>query len=102
MMEKINITSNDYCVQEFTVILNINGEEQSKNIGMNTITTFELDDISTITDMSCNNGTVPTIENNTLTVTNIFGNTTCKMNDSLEVTMTSLNDTETNVVMLSD
>lgn len=102
MMEKINITSNDYCVQEFTVILNINGEEQSKNIGMNTITTFELDDISTITDMSCNNGAVPTIESNTLTVTNIFGNTTCRMNDSLEVTMTSLNDTETNVVMLSD
>ena len=59
-------------------------------------------DLSNITNVSCNNGAVPTLENNTLDVKQLTKNTTCLVNNSIEETINQLDNSETNIVMLLD
>ena len=99
---KIKISSNNYCSNEYKIELIIEENKQSKNIGKENSTIFELTDISSMTNVSCNNGAIPTIENNTLIINNIYGDTTCKINDNLEETINQLDNTETNIIMLND
>jgi len=100
--EEINFVENDYCSTDFEITLDIDGMKENKKIGTNKETTFELIDISDMTNISCNNGAVPTIEGNALKITNVFGNTKCVINETLEKTINNLDSTETNIVMLSD
>lgn len=96
-----SISSNNYCSPTYTVILNVGGNKQSKELKKVSSTTFEVE-ITDMTNMSCNNGAIPSIENNTLTISNIYGDTTCQLNSSIKDTIDNLDNTKTNIVMLND
>ena len=95
-----SISSNSYCSSTYTVVLNINGNKQSKELKKVNSTTFEVD-ITNMTNMSCNNGSIPSIENNTLTISNIYGDTECIINNSIKDTIDNLDNSEINIVMLN-
>ena len=96
---KVTFSKSDYCKKSFTVTLNVNGTKQKSTLNGSLSTTFSAD-VSGMTNISCNNGAVPSVEGNTITINNVFGNTTCKVNTSLKKTINSLDNEEANIVML--
>ncbi len=98
--ESPKVVDKEECRFDSKVTIMINGNSQEKEIGTSTTTTIDLSsvDISNVSNVSCNKGAVPTLENNTLTIDNIMMGTTCYINDSLESTIQSLdNSTNTNI-----
>ena len=54
------------------------------------------------TNIYCNNGGIPTISNNQLTVSDITVDTECKMSSSINNTITNLPNTKTGIVMTNN
>ena len=100
--EESIISENDYCSDNYEITLIINGEKETKKIGLVNKTEITLNDINGMTNVGCNNGTVPKIENNTLKLSGIYGDTTCVVNDTLNKTFDSLDDTTNTIIMISD
>ena len=95
---KSNLSNNDYCGDTKVTIL-LNGEEvNSTTKGENSYTV----DLKDKTNINCNNGAIPSVEGNTLTVKNAVGNITCDIGSSLNYTFTHLNDNDNNIIMVSD
>lgn len=95
------VVNNDYCRSEYNIVLNIDGVEQTKQLNNSTSTTFEINPMGK-TNISCNNGSIPSIEGTILKVDNILGETKCYLNSSIEDTINNLDNSETNTVMLND
>ena len=100
--KEVTNSMNNYCSDNYKVKLVIDDNIEEKSIEKNTSTTFEINNITNKTNIVCNNGATPTIENNTLTISNIFGDTTCKINNNLESTINNIDNTENSIIMVSD
>ena len=100
--KEVTNSVNNYCSDNYKIKLVIDDNMQEKSIEKELSTTFELSDITNKTNIVCNNGATPTIENNILTISNIFGDTTCKINNSLEDTINNIDSTKTTITLLSD
>lgn len=90
---------------DYEVAINLNGTEIDRGPAVNGLTySFDLTntDITNATNISCNNGAIPLIENNTFKVSNLTNNSTCNISNSIETTIANLDDTANNVVMISD
>lgn len=92
------LASNNYCGKTKVTILS-NGKEISTSSKTNNTYTV---DLKNKTNINCNNGAIPAINGNTLTVKNAIGSTTCDIGSSLKYTFTHLYDDENNVIMVSD
>ena len=92
---------NNYC-SDNKVELIIDNNKQSKNLEKESKTTFEIDNIEEKSNIVCNNGAIPMLENNKLEIFNIYGNTTCTINNTLESAINNIDDTETNIVMINN
>ena len=54
------------------------------------------------TNISCNNGSIPKYENNTLTISNITSSVECVINDSLKTTIDNIDSSINNILMIND
>lgn len=54
------------------------------------------------TNISCNNGSIPKYENNTLTISNITSSVECVINDSLKTTIDNIDSSLNNILMIND
>ncbi len=102
--ESPKVVDKEECRFDSKVTIMINGNRQEKEIGTSTTTTIDLlnEDISNVSNVSCNNSAVPTLENNTLTIDNIMMETTCYINDSLESTIQRLDNSTNTILMVND
>ena len=92
------LSNNNYCGDTKVTILSNGKEVNYTSKGGNTYTL----DLTDKTNINCNNGAVPEISGNTLTVKNALGNTTCDIGSSLKYTFYHLNDGDNNIIMVSD
>lgn len=58
--------------------------------------------ITNETNISCNNGSIPKYENNTLTISNITSSVECVINDSLKTTIDNIDSSLNNILMIND
>ena len=92
------ISNNNYCKGE--VILNINGNELKKTLAKQVEFDITGEDISNITNIVCNNGSEVTLEENSVIVSKVLGETVCKANTSLSNTIDELDNTENYILMI--
>ncbi len=98
------ISENDYCNSDVKVKLIFDGRTINKDVGMGSRTTINISDmdLTNVKNVSCNNGAVPSIASNKLTVSGILGDTTCYLNNTLKNAIDNADATENNIVLLKD
>lgn len=59
-------------------------------------------DTTNKTNISCNNGSIPSINGNNVTITNITSSVECVINDSLKETVDNIDSSLNNILMIND
>ena len=94
----------NYCIDKSNLEIAVLGT--TINQELNNQYSYDLDltnyDITSATNMVCNNDAAPSIVNNTLHIDDIFGDTKCSIASSIATTFSNLDDTTNNVVMIKD
>ncbi len=95
-------SKSSYCKEEPTLTIIKNGESTKQELGKVNNTEILLEDATNIKSISCNNGTSVTIEENTLKLEHIYGDTICRVDNSLEDSVNHLDHTKTTIIMMND
>ncbi len=95
-------SESSYCKEEPTLTIIKNGESTKQELGKVNNTEILLEDATNIKSISCNNGTSVTIEENTLKLEHIYGDTICRVDNSLEDSVNHLDHTKTTIIMMND
>ena len=102
--DKLAESTVNYCIDNSNVEVSILGSEPIQESSSQY--RYDLDltnyDISNATNVVCNNNAIPSIENDTLHVKHVYGDTKCSIGNNLVNTFTNLDDTTNNVVMMAD
>ena len=101
-----SITKSDinYCVDESNIEVTILGTTTTELLKNQYSYDVDLSgtDISSATNIVCNNNAVPSLNGNTFHIDNIYGDTKCSIESSIKNTFDNLDDTTNNVVMVAD
>ena len=102
--EKIDNSDIDYCVDKSNIEISILGNTSTRELRNQYSYDVDLSsyDITSATNMVCNNNAIPSINENTLHIDNIYGDTKCSIESSIATTFNNLDSTTTNVIVLND
>lgn len=102
--DKLEESNIDYCVDKSNLEITVLGTSIEEEL--NNQYSYDLDltsyDISSATNVVCNNNAIPSIDNNTLHITDVFGDTKCSIESSIVTTFDNLDDTVNTIVMIAD
>ena len=102
--DQLEESSINYCVDKSNLEIAVLGSIVTQEL--NNQYSYDLDltsyDITTATNIVCNNDAVPSIDNDTLHIDNIYGDTKCSIESSIATTFSNLDNTTNNVVMIKD
>ncbi len=94
----------NYCIDKSNLEIAVLGT--TINQELNNQYSYDLDlisyDISSATNVVCNNNAIPSVTNDTLHITDIYGDTKCSIESSIVTTFSNIDNTTTNVVMIKD
>ena len=102
--DKLEESNIDYCVDKSNLEITVLGTSIEEEL--NNQYSYDLDltsyDISSATNVVCNNNAIPSVTNDTLHITDIYGDTKCSIENSIVTTFANLDDTTNNIVMIKD
>ena len=100
---KSKMNDNNYCKNP-KLTIKVDGNNNEIELNDSLVYNYDLieETLNNITNISCNNLAIPSIENNTLTINNVFGDTTCFLNNSIVYAISNANETVNNIIMIKD
>ncbi len=98
---KAGISELSYCDTNYEVTIIVNGVKDVKDIGDATSTEVNIE-AATIKAISCNNNAIPKVEDNVLKIENIYGDTTCRVENNLSEIVNNLDNTKATIKLVND
>ena len=99
--EQPSISKNDYCSTP-KVELTLGNNEQTLNVVDNESEIIELENIEEETNIICNNGAVPSLNDTKFKVSEVLGSVKCYVNETLNDSLNNSDNSENNIVMIND